>query len=189
MQTAPQLGISEADYLAGESGANDKHEFLDGQVRMMAGETKDHNRLSFQTRLALMRQMAGKQCSVYSDGLRVHIAAANRYYYPDVVVTCDERDHSADAPKNYVNYPSVVVEVLSESTESIDRGEKLNYYKMLPTLQAYMLVDQTQRRVELYRRGEGRLWLYESFEAGESFALPSLGVEIALDELYAGTGV
>jgi len=189
MQTAQQLGISEADYLAGEAVANDKHEFLDGQVRMMAGETKDHNRIALSTWQLLNSRLASQKCSAFVNGLRVHVATANRYYYPDVIVTCDERDHSADAPQNYVNFPSVIVEVLSTSTESIDRGEKLNYYKVLPTLQAYVLVDQFQRRVELYRRGEGRLWLYEAFETGETFSLPTLGVDVAVDELYLGTSV
>jgi len=175
--------------MAGEDGAAERHEYLDGQVRAMAGESKTHNRIGLNAWQAVVSRLQGGPCAAYASGLRVHIAAANRYYYPDVVVTCDPRDLAPDAPTNYVNHPSIVVEVLSNSTESIDRGEKLHHYKQLPTLQTYLLVDQHWRHVETYRRGEGRLWLYESFEGGETFLLACVGVEIAVDALYAGTEV
>ena len=189
MQAVQAIGLSEADYLAGELLADVRHEYLDGQVRAMAGESKTHNTLVQSCLVALLGQLRGRPCATYTENVKTRVHSLNRYYYPDVVVTCDGRDTAPGSPEYFVDFAALVVEVLSPTTAAIDRGEKLAAYKLVPSLQAYLLVSQDERRVELYRRGEGKLWFYQDFGPGELLELPSLGLQLAVDDIYAGTRV
>lgn len=189
MQAALKLGITEAEYLEGERHSEIRHEYLAGEVRAVAGESKTHNTVSFRIRRLLDDKFSARPCETFGEGIKARIAAQTRYYYPDSVVTCDARDVSTEYDEYNVRYPSLIVEVLSPTTEHIDRGEKLAAYKTLPTLHAYLLVSQEEQRVELYRRGEGKLWLYQDFGPGELVEIPALEVALAVDDIYAGTRV
>ncbi len=103
------------------------------------------------------------------------------YRYPDLVVSCDDRDRTA---LNAIKYPKLIVEVLSPGTEALDRGEKFKEYRTLPSLEEYLLISSTEINVEIYHRGEGRLWLYTSYQTGDTIKLESVGFEFPIALLY-----
>ena len=165
------------EYLSFEETAEVKHEFVDGFVFAMAGAGDAHNLISgnifTQARLAA-RQSA---CRVYVSDMKLAVSA-DAYYYPDVFVTCDD-----DLGTNIKHHPCFVVEVLSDSTSDIDRGEKLLNYRKLASLQAYILVSQKQKLVEVYRRLPDNSWRHDIIEEGE-IELPCLNLTLSLDEIY-----
>ena len=120
--------------------------------------------------------------------MKVRVAESNVFYYPDVVATCAEADLRPDSPQNFVNLPTLVVEVLSPSTEKVDRREKLLAYRQLASLQEYMLIDQERQWVEVFRRSEAG-WMQELAGAGESITLSSLGITLTLSDIYEDTEV
>lgn len=172
--------ISPEDYLAAERTATVRHEYVDGEVFAMGGGSLRHNEITLNIVVALRAAARDRGCRTYSADVKVRVDAANAYYYPDVVVTCAP----ADGHKYVVNAPTLIVEVLSDSTEAVDRREKRANYQTIPSLQEFVLVSQNERLVEIYRR-DGNCWIAESTTEG-AVALNALGVTLALDEVYAG---
>ena len=154
----------------------------------MAGASKTHGTLAGNAFFALRSHLRGKSCGVWMADMKVRVKAGHAFYYPDVVVTCDTADLRADSPEDYLQAPKLVLEVLSDSTEAIDRREKLISYRRLDSLEEYVLVDQKRRWVEVYRRTEAA-WTQEIFEDDETLRLASVDLTLALTELYADTGV
>lgn len=188
MQQALLETYSEADYLAEERASATKHEYVAGEVFAMAGASKTHGTLAGNAFFMLRSHLRGKPCGVWIAGMKVRIKADNAFYYPDVVVTCDTADLRADSPEDYLQAPKLVLEVLSDSTESIDRREKRIAYRHLNSLEEYGLIDPKRRWIEVYRRSETG-WTQNIFEGDESFRLASVDLEVPLSELYADTGV
>ena len=176
-----KTGLSFEDYLSFEEVATEKHEFLDGQLFMMAGSTEKHNRLCLALAASLLAASDESACRVLMADVKVR-TPNDVGYYPDVLVVCDEEDNHPLVKRK----PCLIVEVLSDSTEAIDRGEKLGNYRLFESLQAYLLVNQHLNRIEMYRRHEDGFWRYEVYEAGQSLQLPCLGLELAVDKLYQG---
>jgi Uma2 family endonuclease len=174
--------LTAEEYLAGEKAARVKHEFLAGRAHAMAGASRRHVRI-VQAMVAAIGARLRRGCDVLSTDIKVRVEAADAYYYPDVVVACDP----TDADPYVVERPSLVVEVLSESTEAIDRREKLPAYQSIPGLAAVLLVHQERRMVEVYRRDELG-WLLETVEDDGIAEVPALGLALPLGEIYAGTG-
>lgn len=172
-----------AEYLAFEAQSEVKHEFLRGEVWAMAGGTPSHARMHMNVGSALLAALKGKPCSVFSSDLRVRISETDRSTYPDVTVVCGKLQTAPEDP-NAVTNPIVIVEVLSETTEASDRGEKFQHYARLPSLQEYVLVSQKGRRVDVFRRGEGETWTFVPVTVG-SVELKSIDVRLALDDVYA----
>ncbi|UJR86783.1 Uma2 family endonuclease [Sandaracinus amylolyticus] len=171
------------EYLALESRSDVKHEFVRGEVFAMAGGTPEHAALSAAVIAGLSVALRGKPCRVYSSDLRVRVRETDLATYPDVAVVCGALETSPD-DRHAVTNPVVLVEVLSESTEAHDRGAKFAHYRHLTTLQEYVLVAQTERRIEVYRRNErDRFELIEA-GAGETIELASLGVTLRVDDVY-----
>ena len=167
------------EYLELERTSPVKHEFVDGQLFMMAGGSIRHNRLSLILAARLLAAETGT-CRTFMADMKVR-TPDNVGYYPDVLVTCDESDDDTHVQRK----PCLIVEVLSDSTEAVDRGEKLRNYAKLPSLQGYVLVSQNEPRLEMFRRQEDG-WRYEVKEAGETLTLPCLDLTLVVDELYAG---
>jgi Uma2 family endonuclease len=113
--------------------------------------------------------------------MKLRIADLNRFYYPDVFVTCDERDRNQS---QYKCYPSVIVEVLSPSTEAFDRGDKFLDYQQIETLQDYLLISTSHYRVDCFRRNEAGLWVMQSYSPGQCLTIPSLTFETPLEAIY-----
>lgn len=175
---------SEADYLAAEEMAPVRHEYVAGEVFAMAGASKAHGTLALNAAIRLRQHLRGKPCGVWMADMKVRVAADSAYYYPDVVVTCNRLDLGPDAPKNYLEAPKLVLEVLSDSTESVDRREKLLSYRRLPSLEEYVLVDQNQQWVEVYRRVNG-IWTQEVHGPNETVHLVSVDLHLPMADLYA----
>lgn len=173
-----------AEYVALERVSPLKHEYVNGVVYAMAGGSPEHARLQLRMGHLLAAALRGRPCEPFSSDLRVQIEATGRATYPDVTVVCDRLERAADDAHAITN-PSVLVEVLSETTEADDRGEKWAHYQRLASLRHYVLVSQTEQRVEVFTR-ESSGWHYEDLRSG-ALALSSLGITIDIDELYART--
>jgi Uma2 family endonuclease len=175
--------FSPDDYLELEGRSDVKHEYIDGQIYAMAGSTKAHNIISLNLALALRSRLIGNNCQVFMADIRVMLLNQRRYYYPDVVVACEDNN---GANSSIVQYPRIIVEVLSESTESFDRGKKFQDYRTLPSLQAYILVNAQQYWVECFQRTAQNFWLLKSYEGLEAIAdIEALNLTIPLVEIYA----
>ncbi len=188
MRHAAVSYYDEADYLAKERAATTRHEYVAGEVFAMAGASKRHGTLAGNAFIALRQHLRGRPCGVWMADMKLRVRADAAYYYPDVVVTCDAADLGPEAPKDYLEAPTLVVEVLSESTEPVDRREKWLSYRRLPSLTEYVLIDQERAWVEVFRRTPAG-WTQDIFEAGESVRLESVDLTLAMAELYADTGI
>jgi len=178
---APQA-LSVEDYLASEEAADERHEFIDGIVYAMVGKTLVHNSLAGGIYAALRPQLKSPCRAYMSDiKLRIETRGSTIFYYPDVMVSCSRHD-----PKSHwIDDPSLLVEVLSPSTERIDRTEKLMAFTQIGSLQDYLLVAQDQARVEVFSRDAE--WKPRVYGPGETITIAGLGVTLELDQLYAET--
>ena len=180
---ATTVRMSYAEYLAAESVAETRHEFLNGEVWAMAGGTPEHSALAAAVIRELGVALRGKPCRVYTSDVRVRVLATGLSTYPDVTVVCGAAETAAEDPDALVN-PVVLVEVLSDSTEAYDRGTKAAHYRRIPSIQAYVLVSQREPLIELYRRRDDRWELIEA-RPGEWLALPVLDVRLDVQAIYA----
>ena len=175
--------ITPEEYLERERHSPIKHEYLDGDVYAMAGTSKAHNLISLNLALLLRTGLKNSPCQTFIADIKVNIANQKYYFYPDLVVTCDEQD---DLNAYAVTSPKVIIEVLSESTESFDRGKKFQYYRTIPSLQDYILVSSQEYAVEIFHRMEGDRWMLETYQGLEAIArIASLDLNIPLAEIYA----
>ena len=188
MGAARQVLLSEAEYLALEEQSRVRHEYVDGLMFAMAGGTQRHNRIALNVASGLLSALRGKPCQVFMSDVKLKVARDNAYYYPDVMVACGAVERIA-GDENSLDDPILVVEVLSPSTETTDRREKLAAYRRLPTLREYVLVNQDSQQVEIYRRQGDIGWLYLSYEAGETVELASVALDVPIAEWYTGTGI
>jgi Uma2 family endonuclease len=173
--------LAPEDYLAAEAVSPIKHEYRDGEVYAMAGGTDAHNLITGNLYALLRTHLRGGPCRTYFADVKARIEALNCYYYPDVMVTCDDRDLSSSTVKRY---PCLVVEVLSDSTEAFDRGDKFADYRHLDSLQEYVLISQTRRQVEVFRRNGEGLWVLHPYGEGDRISLTSVGWQGAIADLY-----
>lgn len=188
MKHATVTHYDEASYLANEQRAEVRHEYVAGEVFAMAGASKTHGTLALNAAIHLRQHLRGQPCGVWMADMKVRVAVDSAYYYPDVLVTCDAGDLSPDAPKDYVEAPKLIVEVLSDSTEPVDRREKWLSYRHLPSLLEYVLIDQKRSWVEVFRRTPAG-WTQDIYEAGEAVRLESVALTLPMTELYADSGL
>jgi Uma2 family endonuclease len=172
--------MSAEEYLAWELMQQERHEFWDGEVVLMAGGTKRHNRVSGNCFKVLDGLLADRDCEVYITDVKVQVEANRKYVYPDVMVTCDGRDRDAQM----VQYPCLIVEVLSSSTEAVDRGAKFTYYRRFATLREYVLIQQERPIVEVFCRNEVGKWVLTEYGLGDVIDLESLGCQVSVLDLY-----
>ncbi len=175
------------EYLQLEEFANVKHEYFNGEIFAMAGGTPEHAALAMAIGAPLLTKLRGGTCRVFSSDLRVRVLSTGLATYPDVSVVCGEFQRDPEDSSTVVN-PKVVIEVLSDSTARYDRGEKLEQYKQIDSLQAGLLFSQTSRRVELHERTE-RGFRTEVIADDQPLELPCLGVELALSSIYLDAGL
>ena len=175
--------VSPEEYLERERRAEYKSEYFAGEIVAMAGAKRKHNLISSNVAVSLGVQLRDKPCEMYSNDMRVQADGEKQYSYPDVVVVCGEpqfRDGREDTLLN----PTVVVEVLSPSTESRDRGEKFLRYRQIASLTDYILISQNERRVEQFTKQPDGSWrLVETAEDG-AVSLEAVGCTLALDDVY-----
>ena len=183
---AKSASLSVEDYLAGEPASEVRHEYLGGIVYAMAGASIDHNKISLNLALHITGHLRGKRCEAFMADVKVRLEFASDevFYYPDVMVACDSRD----TDKFFKRFPKVLIEVMSESTERIDRREKRWSYQQIETLEEYVLVAQDRMEVTLFRRSNQ--WRPEVFtKPDQTLALPSLEFTVPLSGVYEGVKV
>lgn len=147
--------MTPAEYLAWESEQPIKHEYINGEVYAMTGGTLPHNAIAVNLTSALRGKLRGTGCRVYMADAKVRVSANGPYFYPDLVVSCDDRDRRAT---DAIAYPKLIVEVLSPSTAGFDRGDKFKFYRRLPTLQEYVLIDAEKVGIDCYRKTSAGKW-------------------------------
>lgn len=177
--------FSPEEYLAFERGTDARHEYLDGHVYAMAGESIEHSRICVNVAGELRARLKGRSCEVLSPNMKVVTSPSGLFSYPDVVVICGEPQFY-DERRDILTNPTVVFEVLSPSTEAYDRGEKfLRYRTQIETLQEYVLVSQHRPLVEHYVRQPDGSWSYASAgDLSEAIDLPSIDCRLPLSEIY-----
>lgn len=181
-QALQRAAMDRAAYLEWEAGQPTKHEYLCGEVFAMIDVRRDHALVAGALFARFREALKGGPCQTFVADMKLLVAAPDAYFYPDVMVTCDPRDRQA---QQAIEHPSLVVEVLSESTAAFDRGEKFAAYRRLPSLVEYLLVDIDARRLELYRR-DGPHWLLleANAEEGGSLHLASVQLELHPDQAF-----
>ncbi|GAC1446325.1 MAG: Uma2 family endonuclease [Pyrinomonadaceae bacterium] len=172
--------ISVEDYLEGEKISEIRHEYLDGEVYAMSGASRRHNEICGNLYERLRTRLRGGQCRTYMNEVKVYVAAHNAFYYPDVVVTCDPQDDD----EYIIKHPSLIVEVLSPSTEATDRREKLFAYQKIESLVEYVIVEQDKIGAIRHYRDAQRQWLKEYLTAEDVLNLESVELKFPLTELY-----
>ena len=182
MIASPKSFLTLDEYLQLEPDSLIKHEYVDGQVYAMAGASDAHVTVAGNLFALLRSHVRGGSCRVYISDMKARIESLNRFYYPDVMVTCDPRDQETPT---YKRYPTLIVEVLSNSTEAFDRGDKFIDYQAMESLQEYVLVNTRQQRLDCFRRNAEGLWVLQVYGAEQvSFQLQSVGFEGTLAAVY-----
>jgi len=177
--------MSVEDYLTLNKNSKDaRYEYLDGEIRMLAGGSPDHSIIIANLTATIKGPLKGHQCRVYNSDVQLKLSE-KRYVFPDITISCDERDRNQ---KETIRYPRVVVEVLSPTTEATDRGKKAAYYRACPTIQEYVMVDSEEVFVEVHRR-KGEIWTINTFEPGDTITLESLGIQFPIEDAYEGTSL
>jgi len=179
--TAQKLTLTPQEYLLSEQVSEIRHEYVDGEVYAMAGGSDAHARISLNIAALLKNKLRGSGCSIYLGEMKAQIDD-NKYFYPDVMVTC----HPADLKNNYAKqHPKLIIEVLSASTEGYDRGKKFEYYRQLANLEEYVLIAQSEYHVDIFRKNAQQRWELFSFAGQQALVdFVSLDYSIAMNELY-----
>ena len=183
MIATPQFSnLTPEEYLQLEAKSDIKHKYIDGEIYAMAGATDIHVTIALNIAILLRNHLRGSGCRVYISDMKVRIESKNRFYYPDVLVTCQDRDRENSTFKQF---PSLIIEVLSDSTEAFDRGDKFADYQSLPSLQEYVLVNTKKARIECFRRTKEGLWLLQFYELEDSqFDLTSIDFQGKISDVY-----
>lgn len=179
MATAQQIALmSEEEYLEGEKIAALKHEYVDGHIYAMAGAHSNHNSLAINISSEFRNHLKGKPWRAYMSDMKVRIANGSKYYYPDVLVNCP--------PVNgyFTETPTIIVEVLSNSTRRIDETEKRLAYMQIETLEEYVLIAQDFVQIEVIRKSEG--WKSAKYFLGDEVTFTSIGLTLSVEEIYDG---
>ncbi len=172
-----------AEYLAWEEFQEFRHEYIDGKIYALTGGTINHGRIALNIGSILTNHLRGSACMVLNSDVKVQVSESNStsYCYPDISVTCDERDLQAD---QFISHPCLIIEVLSPSTEAYDRGKKFRKYRRSTTLQEYVLVSTTDICLDVYRRNERGKWEVETYLAGDLVELQSINFTAAIEQVY-----
>jgi Uma2 family endonuclease len=162
------------------SDSDMRYEYIDGQVTMLAGGSLNHARIAANVNGMLRNMLRGGPCQAFTSDAILQVSKS-RYVLPDIAVTCDERDHQDN---QYLQYPCLLFEVLSPSTEAADRGRKFTYYRNLPTIREYVLINSQEVSVEMFRREKNTLWTLHLFGIDDVINLTSVGVNLSVREIY-----
>ncbi len=184
MSSQPTTYLTPAQYLIVERAAEYKSEYIEGEVVAMTGASRRHNLIAFNIAGELKPQLKGRACEGYLGDMRVRVPSSRLYTYPDVVVVCEEPRFEDDQLDTLLN-PTLLVEVLSDSTEKYDRGKKFGFYRTIESLSDYLLIAQDERRIEHYaKQPDGRWLLAEYSSPDDLIALDSISCRLVLREVY-----
>lgn len=177
----PYLTIEE--YLTAEQTSQNRHEYIGGQIFAMAGGSKEHNLISGNIYTFLRSQLRRTGCTIFMADMKVKIPLQDKadiFYYPDVVATCNQDDQE----RFFLDYPCLIIEVLSPGTEAIDKREKRINYQTLNSLQEYILVSQDEIKLEVYRKNNQEVWSVETLDEDDNLQLDSVGLTLTMQDIY-----
>jgi len=184
MSLQPKLRYTPEEYLALERKAEHRSEYFAGEIFAMSGASEQHNLIAGNVFAALHAQFRGRPCRAYMSDMRVKVSPTGLYTYPDVVALCDEPQFD-DEQKDTLLNPTIIIEVLSPSTEAYDRGGKFGHYRKLASLAEYVLISQEEPHVEHYVRQPDNQWLLsEASNLQDTISLPSLNCALLLADVY-----
>ena len=185
MSLRPKHHLSFEEWLEAErASAEGRSEYVDGEVFAMTGASAEHNTIVMNIGRELSIQLKGRPCQVYANDMKVLIRSASAGKYPDLVAFCGEPE-LLDGRRDVLLNPSLLVEVLSDSTEAYDRGDKFALYRQIPSLREYLLVSQSRVLVELFSRGDDDRWVLADYRSlNDRVPLPSLDCTLDLAEIY-----
>jgi Uma2 family endonuclease len=186
MASSPITKVTEEEYLALDRAAEVRSEFLDGEMWAMSGGSRWHSQLAINFGAELHSALRGGNCRVFNSDLRVRVMPRRMYAYPDLTVVCGKL-LLADNQQDILLNPTVIIEVLSPSTEKYDRGVKFQYYRTIESLRDYILVSQDHLRIEQFTRGEMSTWTLRDYQAMEDqLKIQSIGAAVSLERIYDG---
>lgn len=177
----PQLTPEE--YFIWEEKQLEKHEYIDGELYAMSGGSVNHGRIAIKFITMFDTHLENSGCIIGNSDIKINILNTNNYTYPDVSVTCDDRDKNTP---NYFTYPCLIIEVLSASTEAYDRGGKFRMYRNNPILKDYLLVSSTSIEMDLYHQKNNGEWVIINYKEGDVIELKSINFSFAIEQVYRG---
>jgi Uma2 family endonuclease len=180
----PQLTPEE--YFIWEEKQLEKHEYIDGQIYAMGGHSinsssVNHGRIAIRLTAIFDNHLEDGGCMTGNSDIKINIVETSNYTYPDASITCDDRDKKTP---NSFTYPCLIVEVLSNSTEAYDRGDKFRMYRQNPVLQDYLLVSSTSIEMDLYHKNDAGEWIIINYQAGDTIELKSINLSFSIEQVY-----
>lgn len=189
-EPAPKYNfISPKEYLEMERASDEKHEYFDGHIYLMSGASLKHAKVAVNLVGKLFAFLEGKECSVLSENMRVTTPSNDSYMYPDVLIVCGKEELEDEQFDTLLN-PSVIFEILSPSTRSIDKGRKMMYYKEIPSLKEYFMVDTDTQLIHSVRKQPSGDWRLETTSgAASALVIETIQFSLPLTAIYKGTGI
>ena len=169
------------EYFSWEEKQLERHELINGRVYAMSGGTQNHSAIKSNVASLIRSHLRGSPCRVFNSDLKVNILNTPNYTYPDLSVTCDDRDREHPL---YITYPCLIVEVLSDSTEAYDRGKKFEKYRRNPNLVDYVLVSSDEIAIDIYHKNAAGEWVILSYRSGDIVELESIKLSLSIEQLY-----
>jgi Uma2 family endonuclease len=173
--------LTPEEYFEWEEQQQVRHEYIDGEVYAMTGGTLNHSEIASNFNFLLKSHLRSGSCRVFNSDARINIYQSNDYVYPDVSVSCDERDRSAT---KFLSHPCLIIEVLSASTEAYDRGDKFGLYRRSPNLQDYVLVSSNKIAIDIYHKNDRGRWEIISCAAGDLVELECINLTLPIEEIF-----
>jgi len=184
MNTLPVLKYTEEEYLEMEEKSLEKHEFYKGEIFAMAGASIPHNQIVRNALISIGNYLNEKKCQIFPSDLKIHSVGNSLYTYPDLSIICGKIE-TLGKNKSVVTNPSVLIEVLSKSTQDYDRGGKFKLYRDIPSLKEYILISSFQTQVEKYERQQDGKWLFQEYKSeNELLKITSIDFEILVKDFY-----
>ena len=187
-EPAPKYNyISPEAYLAAERASENRSEYYDGHIIAMGGASLKHNKIAMNLYREVGSFLKGSICNILPSDMRVSTPSHDSFMYPDAVIVCGEPQLEDDKFDTLLN-PSVIFEILSPSTSNMDKGRKFFFYREIPSLKEYIMIDSLKPLVILSRRQPGNSWVFENIDEG-AFTMQTIGFTLTLQEIYDGTDI
>jgi Uma2 family endonuclease len=183
ISTTPCPKMTAAEYLTWEPQQEIRYEYINGNLVAMTGGTVPYNDIAINLLTLLLPRVRTSGCRINMADVKLCVNESGLYYYPDLIVSCHSQDLNA---RKFIQFPKLIVEVLSPGTTDKDLTDKFTDYQSISTLQEYLLISSEKISVECYRRGEGRMWLYYPYSRGDDLSLESLSISVAIEQIYTG---
>jgi Uma2 family endonuclease len=188
-EAAPKYNfISPQEYLEMERASDERHEYFDGQIIAMSGASLKHGKVATNLMIKIGSFLDDKECNVLAETMRVATESRDAYMYPDLLIYCGKEELEDDQFDTLLN-PSVIIEILSPSTRSIDKGRKFLYHQEIPSLKEYFMVDTIKQRIYVAKKPKNSKWFFDTPVENGSIFIETINFHLALSDIYKGTGI